>query len=133
MLKRDTRSRVYPRDGCDVEYMSERWLEICGDIIEYAAMIDMDIWLYDEFNWPSGTCFGKVMENNPEYAAHHVMITDDGYEIRVSEMAHGRIPEQYADILNPDTVDCFINLTHEKYYERFGKWFGDNNKGHFYR
>lgn len=126
-----TQFLIYPRDGCDVEYMSERWLEICGDIIEYAAMIDMDIWLYDEFNWPSGTCFGKVIENNPEYAAHHVMITDDGYEIRVSEMAHGRIPEQYADILNPDAVDCFINLTHKKYYERFGKWFGTTIKGIF--
>ena len=40
-----TQFLIYPRDGCDVEYMSERWLEICGDIIEYAAMIDMDIWL----------------------------------------------------------------------------------------
>lgn len=30
----------------------------------------------------------------------------------------------YADLLNPDAVDCFIKETHEKYYEKFGADFG---------
>jgi len=126
-----TQFLMYPRDGCDVPYMSERWFEICGDIIEYAAELGMDIWLYDEFNWPSGTCFGAVMEENPEYAAHHVVVTENGCEIRRAQTWPGRIPETYADILNPDAVDCFIRLTHEKYYERFGKYFGTTIKGIF--
>lgn len=122
---------MYPRDGCDVPYMSERWMEICSDIIEYAAELGMSIWLYDEFNWPSGTCFGAVMEENPEWCSHHVILTENGYEIRRAALAPGRIPETYADILNPDAVDCFIRLTHEKYYERFGQHFGNTIKGIF--
>ncbi len=125
-----TQFLMYPRDGCDVPYMSERWLEICGDIIEYAAELGMDIWLYDEFNWPSGTCLGAVMKENPAFTAHTVKAVEGGYEIRPS-LRPGGIPETYADILNPDAVDCFIRLTHEKYFERFGKYFGKTVKGIF--
>lgn len=118
-----TQFLIYPRDGCDVPYMSERWLEICGDIIEYAAKLGMEIWLYDEFNWPSGTCCGEVMKENPEYQVKHVAITGKDCEIKYDS--------NYADILNPDAVDCFIRLTHEKYHERFGSYFGQTIKGIF--
>lgn len=30
----------------------------------------------------------------------------------------------YADLLNPDAMDCFIKETHEKYYESVGQYFG---------
>ncbi|MBQ8509735.1 MAG: hypothetical protein IJ493_07505 [Clostridia bacterium] len=122
---------MYPRDGCDVPYMSERWLEICGDIIETAASLDMDIWLYDEFNWPSGTCYGKVMEENHDYASTCVKIEDGRCVIAKTVRAPGSIPESYADILNPDAVDCFIRLTHEVYYQRFAPYFGTTIKGIF--
>lgn len=126
-----TQFLIYPRDGCEVEYMSERWLQICEDIVEYADTIGMDIWLYDEFNWPSGTALGEVMKADSIFKARHVEITDSGYEIKSSKLAVGRIPEEYSDILNPDAVDTFINLTHEKYYKRLGKYFGKTIKGIF--
>lgn len=34
----------------------------------------------------------------------------------------------YADLLNPDAVDCFIRETHEKYYENVGQYFGNTIK-----
>ena len=34
----------------------------------------------------------------------------------------------YADLLNPDAVDCFIRETHEKYYENVGEYFGNTIK-----
>lgn len=115
---------MYPRDGCDVPYMSERWLEILGDIIETAAELDIEIWLYDEFNWPSGTCKGAVMAENEEYYCHRAVVKDDGTVEIVKT-------EGYADILNPDAVDCFLRLTHEVYYERYKPYFGTVIKGIF--
>lgn len=121
---------MYPRDGCEIEYLSDRWFEVCGDIIRAAERYGIDIWLYDEFNWPSGTCLGAVMTADPEFSAKCVAVKDGKCEI-IETVRPGRIPENYADILNPDAVDLFIKLTHEVYYEHFGKYFGSVIKGIF--
>ena len=60
---------IYPRSGCEIPYMSDQWLEACRNVVECAEELDMDVWLYDEFNWPSGRCDGKVMEGHPEFCA----------------------------------------------------------------
>ena len=60
---------VYPRSGLEVEYMGPEWLEICRHIIEYCAEHNMDVWLYDEYHWPSGYCRGKVVRENSAFAA----------------------------------------------------------------
>ena len=49
---------LYPRAGCDVPYMSEEWRGLCAACIDFAKERGMTIWLYDEFNWPSGSCKG---------------------------------------------------------------------------
>ncbi|MBE6615876.1 MAG: hypothetical protein E7631_11310 [Ruminococcaceae bacterium] len=131
MDKGITQFLMYPRDGCDVPYMSERWLTICRDFIETAAFYGMEVWLYDEFNWPSGTCFGKVMEENPSYTAQHVLVENGVCRIEKTHFTNGRIPDRYADILNPDAVECFIRLTHEVYYKHFAPWFGTVIQGIF--
>ena len=126
-----TQFLMYPRDGCDVPYMSERWLTICRDFIETAAAYGMEVWLYDEFNWPSGTCFGKIMEEDPSFTAQHVKVENGVCRIEKTRLSDGRIPDSYADILNPDAVDCFIRLTHEVYYKHFAPWFGTVIRGIF--
>ena len=55
---------VYPRTGLEVEYMSDAWREILQNCIDYAKENDMRVWLYDELNWPSGTCNHKVFYKN---------------------------------------------------------------------
>lgn len=37
----------------------------------------------------------------------------------------------YVDVLNKDTIEAFIKVTHEKYYEQFGNQFGEGIKGFF--
>ena len=107
---------IYPRSGCEIEYMSDRWIELCGDVIEIAARNGMSIWLYDEVNWPSGSCGGKVMEEDPEFCAKGVFVENGKCVLKEFD--------KYADILNPDAVDCFIRHTHEVYFKHFGKYFG---------
>ncbi len=45
---------LYPRSGCEIVYLSEEWFDTIGHFIQSAKDLDMCIWLYDDFNWPSG-------------------------------------------------------------------------------
>ena len=130
---------IYPRSGLEVEYMGAEWMEICRHIIEYAAEHNMAIWLYDEYNWPSGKCKGQVIKRNKDFASKKISVY---LESRLAEKGMyawnnnsyfwnvTSIP-LYADVLNPDAMDCFIALTHEKYKQRFNKYFGSVIKGFF--
>ncbi len=51
---------IYPRSGCEIEYLSDEWFRVVGYFIDSAIKLDMKLWLYDDFNWPSGDAHGKV-------------------------------------------------------------------------
>ena len=51
---------IYPRSGSEVEYLSEDWFCAVADFIDSAIILNMKLWLYDDFNWPSGDACGKV-------------------------------------------------------------------------
>ena len=123
---------LYPRSGCEVEYMSDRWFEVCRDAIDFARENGMKIWLYDDFNWPSGSCKGSVTKNHPEYIAR-IMCVENG-EVKIkSALKDGMKPDAQilADVLNPDAVRCFIDSTHEVYYSHFGEDFGKTVEAFF--
>ena len=120
---------IYPRSGLELEYMSEAWLDRCEWICEDAAALGFtSIWIYDEKNWPSGTCDGAVLRENPDFAIQALCIkeTSQGeYEILI------RRGDRMADLFNPDAVNAFIRLTHERYEKRLGRYFGSLIKGFF--
>jgi hypothetical protein len=123
-----TQFMIYARSGCELEYMSDEWLNTCEWIIEEAEHLNFtSIWLYDEFNWPSGTCNKQVMKENPDFALQQLCVypEEDGYSITI------RKNPQAADPMNPAAVGCFIRLTHQKYAERFEKYMGNLIKGFF--
>jgi len=60
---------VHPRKGLSVAYLSEAWFDRVGVILDEAKRLGMKIWVYDEQDWPSGYAGGKVIAENPEYAA----------------------------------------------------------------
>lgn len=60
---------AHPRKGLSVEYLSEEWFCRIGVILDEARKLGMGIWLYDEKDWPSGYAGGRVLQENPEYAA----------------------------------------------------------------
>lgn len=45
---------LYPRSGLECEYMGEDWLKLVGRCLEAGKRRGMKVWLYDEYNWPSG-------------------------------------------------------------------------------
>ena len=119
---------LYPRYGYEYEYMGEEWRRICHDCISFAHENGMKIWLYDEVNWPSGSCAGKVARVDESYRAKRLANENGNLVIETADPDTCRFA---VDILNPKAVDCFISLTHEKYYEWFGEYFGGAVAGIF--
>lgn len=114
---------IYPRSGLEIEYMSKDWFRFCRDCIEVADSLGMKVWLYDEFNWPSGRCNGQVTADGNEDCYPKVLYFDrqaDGsYTTKVE------LNKVNADILDPRAVSRFLKLTHERYYAEFGEYFGN--------
>lgn len=114
---------IYPRSGLEIEYMSREWFRLCRDCIEVADSLGMKVWLYDEFNWPSGRCNGQVTADGNGDCFPKVLFFDrqpDG-----SYTTNVELNKVNADILDPKAVNRFLNLTHERYYAEFGKYFGN--------
>ena len=59
---------IHPRQGMEVPYLSEMYFEKVRTAVEAAKEHQMEVWLYDEFPYPSGISGGKVTLEHPEYA-----------------------------------------------------------------
>jgi hypothetical protein len=120
---------LYPRSGCELEYMSEEWLNTCDLFIQEAIRLGFHaLWLYDEFNWPSGQCGGKVQAASPDYALQLMKCTPkENNSLQVEIITDPRYP----NLLHPEAMELFISLTHEVYARRFGQYFGNFIKGIF--
>lgn len=59
---------IHARFGVREElgYMNEDWLDRVRFTIETAQAEGLQIWIYDEYNWPSGTCGQTLMKDHPE-------------------------------------------------------------------
>ena len=119
---------VYPRSGCELEYLSNEYLDTLATVCEEAEKLDFSaIWLYDEFNWPSGSCGKRVPLENPKFAMPFICAYKQDGKIKV-EIRHN---PDYTALMNPAAVDRFIELTHEQYYKRLKPYFGKLIKGIF--
>ncbi len=120
---------LYPRSGCELEYMSGEWLDTCAVFLEESQKLGFRaFWLYDEFNWPSGQCGGRVQEAAKEFALQLLRCEkqpDGSWRFSVQS------DKRYPNLLNADAMELFIRLTHEVYAERFGKYFGSFIRGIF--
>lgn len=60
---------VHPRQGLEVPYLSNEWFEKVSVAVEVAKRYHMEVWLYDEYPYPSGISAGEVIVHHPEYQA----------------------------------------------------------------
>lgn len=57
----------HPRFGMDRrQYLEEPFWRAMAATIDEAKKLGMEIWLYDEYNWPSGGAGGRVTDGHPE-------------------------------------------------------------------
>lgn len=56
---------IHGRFGLKVPYLSPEWFERVQYVVKKAEEIGIDIWVYDEMNWPSGTAERQVLKKWP--------------------------------------------------------------------
>lgn len=142
---------LHPRIGIpeSIEYLSDKYMHFIETAVKTAAELDMRIVLYDEGMYPSGSAHGMVVKENRRYASQCIILSDNKDEGKlIAETKDGKYIMQTesrgtirgihfgeddgqegappaADLLSQESVDTFIRLTHERYYERLGKYFGN--------
>lgn len=149
---------LHPRMGLspDITYLGERYFAHIRTAVQTAAALDMKIVLYDEGMYPSGSACGLVVKDHPELASEGVTLTQtvlpgDELLAQTENGAAGRSQKAAvrcaacigarmtaeknapltADILNPEAVHRFVQLTHEAYYREVKEYFGSTIIGFF--
>jgi len=57
---------IHARFGLKVPYLSQDWFSKVRYAVEKAKELGLKIWIYDEYNWPSGTAGLEVTRKYPE-------------------------------------------------------------------
>lgn len=136
-----------PLYGLKCAYMGEDYLALYEHMCRRCREWGTKVWIYDEFNWPSGTCGGRVVTTFPDARQRCIEFTwpdrhmkaQPKWEIKVLEgfdlAAYGGEwaleSTGYVDTLSEKAVRRFIDLTHEVYKARLGDYFGDVIVGFF--
>ncbi|MBN1572613.1 MAG: hypothetical protein JW984_05380 [Deltaproteobacteria bacterium] len=60
---------LHPRTGLTVKFASDEFWRRLVAIVNKAKELGMTVWLYDDYNWPSGTAAGRVIQEKPDFAA----------------------------------------------------------------
>ena len=112
---------IYARSGLQYEYMGEDWLRCVDVLCAEADRHGMTVWLYDDYNWPSGTCKGRVPNENEDfrYSEWAVYRNADGAFRWQKVLA----PRGWVNVLDDGAMKRFLEVTHEVYERRLAKWF----------
>lgn len=85
---------IHPRQGLEIPYMSEQWFDKVGIAVEEAKKNQLEVWLYDEYPYPSGIGGGEVIVGHPEYEAHTLKtktIDVEGPQVINIELEWGKV------------------------------------------
>lgn len=153
---------IHPRMGLpkEIEYLSDLFLDYIETAVKTASVLDMQVILYDEGMYPSGSAHGMVAAQSPEFSSQGLkriskqsglslpvtgkVVWSNASEIFIQLPSKGHIRGIHAgeddrqadapasaDLLNIKATQAFIHLTHERYYGRFSQYFGTTIVGMF--
>jgi len=121
---------IHARFGLEVPYLSKRWFDRVKLTAEETKKLGLQCWIYDEYNWPSGTAYGKVQAQYPHLQQRYLqLVVEDvhgptfmfmeGYDSRYVEISDGKgkplaafaVPaEQWEGGVITDLIDLTPNL-----------------------
>lgn len=145
---------MHARVGLLTPYLGEEWFHMVGVCVEEAERRGMHAWIYDEDKWPSGYAGGRVALMGAEHrlkgiyaapAAHAPRASDDSVVRRFTRSGEPWVvavhttplgdrwfnEAAYVDLMNPATVDAFLELTLGAYQRAVGEHFGTTIPGVF--
>ena len=105
-------------------YLSKEYHAIVRRLVEKAARLGMNFYLYDEGGWPSGGACGQVIAADPERFARSYAESDGAGGFRIVKVeSHPERCASYPDLLVPGVTEKFLELTHRAYAARWGEDF----------
>jgi len=119
---------IYARSGLEYEYLGEEWLQMCQWFCQHAQRLGMSIWLYDEYNWPSGSCKGRVPEENADFESRQYAVYKHADGTFHWNVVHS---PGWVDNYSFPAMERFIELTHKRYEQHLGPYLGSTVAGIF--
>ncbi|MCL2741059.1 MAG: hypothetical protein FWE70_02980 [Oscillospiraceae bacterium] len=118
---------LHPRAGMVTDYLSEDYFLALDACVGELARLGMKAWLYDEDWCPSGKAGDKVCRSDPGLAQRYIVPSAEpgaGYEVMQAKGDKGSYRSVNVDVCDKAAIDRFIEITHERYKERYGHLFG---------
>ncbi|PNV61639.1 hypothetical protein C0033_12150 [Clostridium sp. chh4-2] len=110
---------IHPRQGMKIPYLSSIYFARVELAVRTAAKLNMDVWLYDEYPYPSGVTGGDVILEHPEYLCKELILYDEQFEggsLISKDLSWGKVlfARAYAvtdgDTLWSDYIDLSENI-----------------------
>ncbi len=67
---------IHPAVGFSVEYLSDHYMELIRFVVQEAKRLGMHYWIYDEYEYPSGTAGGILCRDYPQYRQKEIHVED---------------------------------------------------------
>jgi hypothetical protein len=107
------------------------WAEL-QTVVEACRDLGLIVWIYDEKGYPSGGAGGLVLATNREFEAQELAYDasqPDPFVVRPSyEFTHAsnnyHAARRYANLIDDRAVRCFLDVTHQAYFQRLAPLFG---------
>ena len=107
--------------GMEPDYLSPGDFAIVSNVVDHAAALGMNVWLYDEGGWPSGGACGQVAAGDVAGRFRKRFLDPNG---NVIAQTYGPGGANYPSIIENGTTEDFIARTHEQYKKYVGHHFG---------
>ncbi|MBI2915038.1 MAG: hypothetical protein HYY08_03820 [Firmicutes bacterium] len=87
---------MHARSGHNTEYLSDRWMDLVAAAAEAARGSGLEVWIYDEDGWPSGSAGGRVTAGRSDHRAWKLSITRADAMPPTPPPTPGRVPQPLA-------------------------------------
>ena len=141
---------VHARVGLTTPYLGDDWFKAVDATVDACARDGMRVWLYDEDTWPSGFSGGSVPRGGAEHRMKALIARPVGQPPppHCQPIGPAKAGVQvycwtaplsnpwfyghcYADILNPPTVERFLDDAYRSYHARYGELYGKTISAQF--
>ena len=108
------------------DYMTKDYLLVFSNVVEHAASLGMNVWLYDEGGWPSGGVCGQIAADDSEgrFKKRMFGFGDGNQPLALRSMPYGSGRKNYPSVIEKGTTEEFIRRTHREYAKYVGHHFG---------
>ncbi len=108
-------------------------------VVQACHELGLIVWIYDEQGYPSGAAGGLVLQENPAFEATELAFDAtraDPFVVRPAyEHTHASnnfyAARRYVNLIDDRAVRCFVDQTHEQYWQRLAPRFGNTIQAMF--